>query len=288
MKTTTKRDELIYDVGMHKGEDTDYYLKKGFRVIAFEADPKLAAYCREKFEKEIQNKQLKIIEGAIVDFSGNKKPGDTIHFFQNKGNTVWGTVLKKWAKRNEGFGTKSELITVKTINFSDYLEKYGIPHYLKIDIEGMDTVCLKALLGFQEKPDYISIESERISFQKLKGEFCLFKKLGYDKFQAINQMTVTKQKEPTNSTEGYYYINHSFTFGSTGLFGTDLHHKWKNKRQILNQYRYIFLGYNLFSEYGKLNKSRFKQPLLKIANLLSPTPVPSWYDTHARHKSCEK
>ena len=32
---------LIYDVGLHLGEDTEYYLKKGFRVIAFEANPEL-------------------------------------------------------------------------------------------------------------------------------------------------------------------------------------------------------------------------------------------------------
>jgi hypothetical protein len=33
---------LIYDFGMHDGADTDYYLRKGFRVVAVEADPLLA------------------------------------------------------------------------------------------------------------------------------------------------------------------------------------------------------------------------------------------------------
>ena len=37
-----KHKDLVYDVGMHKGEDTEFYLRKGFRVIAFEADPDLA------------------------------------------------------------------------------------------------------------------------------------------------------------------------------------------------------------------------------------------------------
>ncbi len=27
------RDDLIYDVGMHTGEDTEFYLRKGFRVV---------------------------------------------------------------------------------------------------------------------------------------------------------------------------------------------------------------------------------------------------------------
>ena len=37
-----KHADLIYDVGFHHGEDTAYYLKKGFRVVAFEAHPRLA------------------------------------------------------------------------------------------------------------------------------------------------------------------------------------------------------------------------------------------------------
>jgi len=30
---------LIYDVGDHKGEDTEFYLKKGFSVIAIDSSP---------------------------------------------------------------------------------------------------------------------------------------------------------------------------------------------------------------------------------------------------------
>ena len=35
---------LIYDVGAHKGEDTEYYLRKGFRVIAIEAMPEFCEF----------------------------------------------------------------------------------------------------------------------------------------------------------------------------------------------------------------------------------------------------
>jgi hypothetical protein len=38
----TKHADLVYDVGFHQGEDTAFYLKKGFRVVAFEAHPRLA------------------------------------------------------------------------------------------------------------------------------------------------------------------------------------------------------------------------------------------------------
>jgi hypothetical protein len=43
---------LIFDVGLHKGEDTDFYLRKGFRVVAFEAHPDLILNCEVRFERE--------------------------------------------------------------------------------------------------------------------------------------------------------------------------------------------------------------------------------------------
>ena len=38
---------LIFDVGLHTGQDTAFYLKKGFRVIAIEANPLLAPARRD-------------------------------------------------------------------------------------------------------------------------------------------------------------------------------------------------------------------------------------------------
>ena len=46
MKSARKHYDLIYDVGMHKGEDTEFYLSKGFKVVGFEADPDLTQYNR--------------------------------------------------------------------------------------------------------------------------------------------------------------------------------------------------------------------------------------------------
>ena len=37
--------DLLYDVGMHRGEDAEFYLRKGFRVIGFDADCR-GSHCR--------------------------------------------------------------------------------------------------------------------------------------------------------------------------------------------------------------------------------------------------
>ena len=52
---TPKHEDLIYDVGMHRGEDTQFYLRKGFRVVAFEANPENVSFCRNKFRESIDH-----------------------------------------------------------------------------------------------------------------------------------------------------------------------------------------------------------------------------------------
>ena len=80
---------------MHLGEDTEFYLNKGYSVIAFEADPDHVNFCKNKFREHIDNKRLVIVEGAIVISDKSK-----ISFYKNINVSVWGTVHKKWYKRN--------------------------------------------------------------------------------------------------------------------------------------------------------------------------------------------
>jgi FkbM family methyltransferase len=284
MNLTRKHEDLLYDVGMHKGEDTDYYLKKGFKVIGFEADPDLAAHCRSRFSNEIENGRLIIVEGAIIEWLPGETKGQAVKFHKNKNNTVWGTVADDWAHRNEILGTSNEVIDVPIVNFAQCLQEYGIPHYLKIDIEGMDTVCLRALLNFEQKPSYISIESEKVTFGNLIEELNLFTQLGYSRFKAIQQNGISNQAEPNPSKEGYY-VGYRFQEGSSGLFGEDLPGEWKNYKQIINEYKIIFQLYKLFGDYGKLNRCFVGKVLREKLSELLRRPIPGWYDTHAKHSS---
>lgn len=75
LKLVESHKNLIYDVGMHQGQDTDFYLKKGFDVVSFEANPSNAEICRKRFAHAIAAKRLTIVEGAIVE---NAKSGDKV------------------------------------------------------------------------------------------------------------------------------------------------------------------------------------------------------------------
>lgn len=288
-----KHKDLIYDVGMHKAEDTEFYLRKGFRVIAFEADPDLASNCRSRLKEYIERGQLVIVEGAIIDLDiEENKNRKTIRFYKNNNMSVLGTVHAGWAERNDELGSlTSGMIEVNVINFANVIQTYGMPHYMKIDIEGCDMVCVNTLKHFSIRPDYVSIESEKTGFEGIKQEIATLVSLGYDRFIAVEQSDIALvQSPPSPATEGNY-VSHRFEVGSSGLFGSELGSGWKLPDQILSQYRVIQLGYDLLGDMGVMNKWKFpgawmfRALVRRTLRLFTRATVPGWYDTHARHSS---
>lgn len=272
-------EKLIYDVGLHKGEDTHYYLKRGFRVIAIEADEELVRFNEKRFENDIRNGKLIIINGAI---SGTKE--SEITFYKNLKVSVWGTVVKEWAERNANVGAVSIEVVVKVVRLFDLFTQYGIPYYLKIDIEGMDLAALKTLADCPIKPKYVSIESEKLDFNKLIEEFNVFEQLGYGDFNLVDQSIANKQKTPSSSSEGNY-VDHIFEQGSSGLFASDLSSNWMSKDKAIKKYQSIFILYRLFGHKSIFKKFYLLRLIKGILQHLIRKPLPGWYDTHARLKS---
>src|SRR5215470_745629 len=97
---TGSNPNLIFDVGLHRGEDTDFYLKKGFDVVAIEANPELVAQCKIRFQDAMARGRLRIIEGAIAP----PAIGEKVAFYRNSRNSVWGTIEEAWAERNAKLG----------------------------------------------------------------------------------------------------------------------------------------------------------------------------------------
>ncbi|MCU1291118.1 MAG: Polysaccharide biosynthesis protein [Acidobacteria bacterium] len=284
LKTTEKNPNLIYDVGMHKGQDTDYYLKKGFKVIGFEANPENAAFCRERFAGAVEKGDLIIVEGAITELSARNAKAKTIKFYRNENHSLWGSTCDDWAYRNEVMGTSNEIIEVEAIDFAKCLERYGIPFYLKADIVGSEIVCLKALLEFENKPDYLSIRSEKVIFRRLEYEFELLEQLGYRSYKAIQQ-DFKHLKVPIGSngkTELY-----SFEEGGSGPFAEDSEGAWKSKDEVLTDYKKIFVYYWLFGDYSYLIQTERGRKIIAQMERVARRPLPGWFDTHARHQTIE-
>jgi len=266
------RSDLIYDVGAHKGEDAEFYLLKGFRVVAIEAVPALCDDIRVRLRSYMESGQLTLINAAIARRAG------PITFFTNQKISVYGTASENWARRNELFGAPSNKGTVNGIRFNDVLAEHGIPYYLKIDIEGSDLLCLHALKSFPSRPKFVSIESATVRWADAVEEFSVLRELGYSRFKLVQQRDVPKQRCPNPPAEGKY-VDHRFEKGSSGLFGDELAGEWMSDREALKSYRYKFLRYRVVGDESALWRSKYGQYLYNryVSRLLRV----GWYDTHA-------
>jgi FkbM family methyltransferase len=271
--------KLVYDVGMHRGEDADFYLNKGFRVIGFEANPQLIENCKIRFQDAIATGQLHIVEGAIAPpHLGNK-----VTFFQNLTHSIWGTIDSNWADRNAKLGCESRAITVDRVDIVECFKGFGIPYYLKIDVEGADKLVLEGLKSVDARPKFISLESEKIDFSALRAELFFLRELGYSKFNAVQQEGISGRTIVAMTLGGREF---RYTFGtdSSGPFGNEILQPWLTFEDVLQEYESIFHRYRLFGDsslYGKLplRMRRYIGKLYKLGT--GHAGLPGWYDTHA-------
>jgi len=265
--------QLIIDVGMHNGDDTHYYLHRGFNVLAIEADPTLVEQAKDRFREYIKDDRLQILNIGIADIEGEKD------FYICDSNTVWNTFNKE-----ELVSRKVEFKAVKVPckKFDWVLKRYGIPFYLKIDIEGNDHLCIDAL-KVGNLPKYISTEAWGNNTLERLDVLDKLHKLGYTKFKCISQfhfialekiMTKNVQKyqklkqvttsknllirlfrkiigiekfyRKINELETKFRTVEGYVFpeGSSGPFGEDTPGKWMNINEIKDVYKYYLDLFN--------------------------------------------
>jgi FkbM family methyltransferase len=266
--------ELVFDVGLHMGEDTEFYLKKGFHVVAFEANPNLVEHCKQRFSSQIAAGQLHIIEGAIA----SDDHGDYVTFYESS-NSIWGTIDASWDERNSQLGASSKKINVKRVDILSIFEEFGVPFYLKIDVEGVDGYVVDKLRDLSSAPKYISIESEKVNFQALESELVALRDLGYKKFKIVQQETIPRSKIISQDIQGSKF-EHTFPVHSSGVFGEEISQPWLTFDQAVERYRRIFIGYRLFGDRSVLQQIKLA-PIVRKLGRLTGTPLPGWYDTHA-------
>lgn len=269
-------DDLIYDVGMHRGEDTAYYLAKGFRVVAFEANPELVEICTRRFERELLEGRLTIEAGAIAP----PEAGESVTFYRNE-KTVWGTISPDWQERNRKLGKQSGTITLPRLDFAAALQRHGVPHYLKIDVEGVDQHILDVVQAASVTPDYLSIESEKVDFDILIAELDRLAALGYRRFRAVQQANVGGRHLPIATLTGGTVV-HRFERDGSGPFADDLAQPWLSRDAVIAEYRRIFRRYRLFGDRSFLRQLPVIGQAVRLGSRFRPYPLPGWYDTHAR------
>jgi FkbM family methyltransferase len=203
---------LIYDVGAHVGQDTELYLKKGFRVIAIDANPVQAQALVRRFRSEVEKGLLSVLNIGIA----SSKQAVSLPFFVNERVTEWSSFIEGIAGRD---GLPLSCIEIPVRTLGDVVSEWGAPYYVKIDIEGHDDVALRSLLESGYRPKYVSVENGNM------GMLAALTAAGYTGFKYIQQNNVSDWRLPVPAREGLD-VGHEFESGSSGAFGEETPGDW--------------------------------------------------------------
>jgi FkbM family methyltransferase len=237
--------DLVYDVGMHVGEDTAYYLERGYRVVAVEANPRLIEDARARFAQAIEEGGLDLVHAVVAERAA------TALTFHLSRRTIWSSLDRELAERD---GLYDGAVEVPSVTLAQLMSERGAPLYCKIDIEGADLAALRSLDGAPYLPRFISVESGGPDSAGLATLDAL-RELGYGRFKLVDQNTllvldsrrrfysrprvfldrvgelVGRPRATWPRRALYHRLHHHFPEGSSGPFGEDLAGRWLDHQE---------------------------------------------------------
>ena len=198
----------VFDLGMHNGDDTAYYLERGFRVVAVEANAELCEDCSDRFGRQIRDGDLHIVNKAVAEDGGQ-----AVEFWISSLNTEWSSVRRD----PEVSGEAPKRVIVETTTLRALISEFGLPHYIKCDLEGSDAIFCRQLAKEKRKPDFVSVEATSLEL------LASLTASGYDIFQLINNAKVRRFPSRTRFDNPVYGEAYARIAGHcSGEFGFDL------------------------------------------------------------------
>lgn len=177
---------LAFDIGSNEGITIQELLNYGYKVVSFEPNPNLFS----RLLKEFKGNPDVILENLALDnIDGNK-------IFNICSAPSLSTFSEKWMT-NSRFSEEQYWdvkIPVNTISLDSAINKYGIPDYIKIDVEGYE---LEVLKGLSRLLDNTIICFEWVEEDVEQIDKCInhLKSLGYTAFSYALHDSIIKQED---------------------------------------------------------------------------------------------
>lgn len=253
--------DLVYDLGASNGDDSAYYLSRGYRVVAVEARPDAIEQLRARFSGAIRDGQLVLVGKGVAERRG------TATFWLCEDEPEWSTFDRSFADK---YGDRHRPITVPTCTFAELLKEFGRPFYCKIDIEGCDHLCLDGI-DAANAPKYLSMEV----LDSIDALVERMRRLGYGRFKLISMtdfsqpsLALARMKASLRQTPAFlralYRRLRGFTrasgagvdCGPSGPFGEDTPGRWMSAAEIVELAKLVRLSdedsalYDLHARFG--------------------------------------
>jgi FkbM family methyltransferase len=157
-----KDKKLVFDIGSNVGAKAEIYLSYGVKVICVEPQKECLSCLYTKFK----DKNVEIVPYALSSDGSVKKfrisNASTLSTFSD-------TFIERTSKERFKNYTWEDPINVETRTLDYLIDKYGIPDFCKIDVEGCEKEVLSGLsypipyLSFEYTPELHDVAQECLS-----------------------------------------------------------------------------------------------------------------------------
>jgi FkbM family methyltransferase len=169
--------KIAFDIGANIGQTIDALFNDYDKIIAFEANPNLALNLKSRYTQD------KIIIESLGVSDKNE-----VKTFNISNSHVVSTFSNDWITNSRFTGVYNwdTTIQVNTITLDDIIKKYGIPYFIKVDVEGYEYEVFQGLTSLLEET-YFAFEWAEEQYEKINQTIDYLKSLGYSNFDYTYQ-----------------------------------------------------------------------------------------------------
>jgi FkbM family methyltransferase len=133
--------DLVFDIGAHVGNRVRAFAALGCRVVALEPQPDCARLLRTLFRR---SSQVVVVESAVAAVAGR---GSLSLSERTPTVTTLSTEWRAARERDPDFASVqwNRRIDVETTTLEGLIERFGVPAFIKIDVEGSEPAVLAGL-----------------------------------------------------------------------------------------------------------------------------------------------
>jgi FkbM family methyltransferase len=133
--------DLVFDIGAHVGNRVRAFAALGCRVVALEPQPDFARLLRAMFSR---SSKVVVVESAVAAAAGRRSLS-----LSERTPTVT-TLATDWRAAREKDPDFARVqwnrrIDVETTTLDGLIERFGVPAFVKIDVEGSEPAVLAGL-----------------------------------------------------------------------------------------------------------------------------------------------